>query len=126
MVLAATATEFFLVPHGTRVEASGDGQAFELPVRGPRIFVCRLEITESVEQQSLELSFWGSADGQDWGKMPLLKFPQRFYRGSTQMALDLSPRPEVKFIRARWEVNRWGRGLPRPRFAFHVTARPAG
>lgn len=126
MATPATTTEFYLVPRGTRVEANGDGEAFEVSPAGPRLFVIRLEITEVIEQESLELSLWGSANGQDWGSMPLLKFPQRFYRGSTQMVLDLSARPEVNFIHARWEVNRWGRGVPVPRFQFHVTARPAG
>jgi hypothetical protein len=32
------------------------------------------------------------------------------------MVLDLSHRPEVKFIRAHWELNRWGRGAPLPMF----------
>lgn len=118
-----TATDFPLVPANTRVEASGDGEAFDLAT-GPRLFLLEMEITETIEQESLELSLWGSADGQDWGAMPLLKFPQRFYRGSTRMALDLSRHPEVKFLRAHWELNRWGRGAPRPRFRFGVTARP--
>ena len=118
-----TAVEFQLVPANTLVEASGDGEAFEVS-SGPRLFVLEMEITETIEQESLELSLWGSADGQDWGAMPLLKFPQRFYRGSTRMALDLGRNPEIKFIRARWELNRWGRGVPRTRFRFGVTARP--
>ncbi len=126
MTTAATMTEFHLVPPGTEATASGDGQAFEIGVSGPRLFVVRLDIVKTIEQQSLELSLWGSADGQNWGTMPLLKFPQRFYTGSTQMALDLTARPEVRFIRARWELNRWGRVRPEPRFRFSVTARPAG
>jgi hypothetical protein len=32
------------------------------------------------------------------------------------MVLDLSLRPEIKFIRARSELNRWGRGAPLPMF----------
>lgn len=124
MTLTNTATELQLVPPNTRVEASGDGEAFEVSPGNPRLFLIRMEITEVVEQESLDLSLWGSADGKDWGTMPLLKLPQRFYPGSTQMVLDLSPQPEVRFIRARWDLNRWGRGVPRPRFRFGVTARP--
>jgi len=126
MATAATMTEFHLVPPETEVTASGEGQAFEVAPGGPRLFVVRLDVTKTIEQQSLELSLWGSADGQSWGTMPLLKFPQRFYAGSTQMALDLTARPEVRFLRARWELNRWGRVRPEPRFRFSVTARPAG
>ena len=123
MTPADTANEFQLVPANTLVEASGDGETFDVS-SGPRLFLLEMEITETIEQESLELSIWGSADGQAWGAMPLLKFPQRFYRGSTRMALELTRNPEVKFIRARWELNRWGRGLPQPRFRFGITARP--
>ncbi|HVH70173.1 MAG TPA: hypothetical protein VNB49_03565, partial [Candidatus Dormibacteraeota bacterium] len=59
---------------------------------------------------------YGSADGTTWTAKPLLKLPQQFYRGHTKMVLDLSLRPEVKFIRANWELNRWGRGAPQPMF----------
>ena len=138
MATAATMTEFHLVPPETEVTACGDGQAFEVAAGGPpagrspsvgvgpRLFVIRLDLSKTIEQQSLELSVWGSADGQSWGTMPLLKFPQRFYAGSTQMVLDLTARPEVRFIRARWDLNRWGRVRPEPRFRFTVAARPAG
>jgi len=126
MATAVTMTELHLVPPETEVTASGDGQAFEAAPGGPRLFVVRLDVTKTIEQQSLELSLWGSADGQSWGTMPLLKFPQRFYASSTQMVLDLTARPEIRFIRARWELNRWGRVRPEPRFCFTVTARPAG
>lgn len=121
-----TAAEFELVPASTLIEHNGDGAAVEVAPTGPRLFVIQLDITEQIDQESLELSIWGSPDGQSWGTMPLIKLPQRFYRGSAQMVLDLSPRPEVKFIRARWDVNRWGRGVPVPRFRFGVTARSAG
>lgn len=120
-----TVTELALVPAGTVVEADGAGDVFEVPTEGTRVFVVQMDITETVEQESLELSLWGSVDGQEWGVMPLVKFPQRFYRSSTRMALDLTHRPEVRFLRARWELNRWGRGRPTARFRFGVTARQA-
>ncbi|MBI4466899.1 MAG: hypothetical protein HY656_05690 [Acidobacteria bacterium] len=122
---AATAIEFYLVPRETGVTKSGDGQAIEVPPSGPRLFVIRMDITQVVEQESLELSIWASADGQNWGLMPLLKFPQRFYAGATQMVLDLNTRPEVRYLRAHWELNRWGRVRPEPLFGFQVTCKPA-
>jgi hypothetical protein len=125
MADTGTAIELALVPPATVEEANGEGKVFEVPAEGPRVWVAQLDITETVEQESLELAIWGSADGQSWGPMPLVKFPQRFYRGSTRMALDLTQRPEVRFLRARWELNRWGRGRPVPHFRFSVTARPA-
>ncbi len=32
------------------------------------------------------------------------------------MVLDLSLRPEINHLRARWELNRWGRVSPVPMF----------
>jgi hypothetical protein len=73
-------------------------------------------VSDQIEQESLDVSIWGSADGEVWPKRPLLKLPQQFYRGTTKLVLDLSLRPEVKFIRARWDLNRWGRVAPTPMF----------
>ncbi len=105
-----------LIPAGTRLEANGDGVALDISASATRTFLCRLTVTEQIEQESLDVSIWGSADGEIWTKKPLLKLPQQFYRGTTKMILDLSLRPETKFIRARWELNRWGRVAPTPMF----------
>jgi hypothetical protein len=105
-----------LIPAGTRMEANGDGAAFDISASASRTFLCRLSVTDQIEQESLDVSIWGSADGEAWTKKPLLKLPQQFYRGTTKMILDLSLRPETKFIRARWELNRWGRVAPTPMF----------
>jgi hypothetical protein len=37
--------------------------------------------------------------------------------------LDLTGQSDIKFVRAHWEVNRWGRGTEIPMFEFHVTIR---
>lgn len=79
-----------------------------------------LRVSEVIEQESLHISVWGSPDGSDWGAKALFWFPERFYRGVTPAALDLRQRPELKSLQARWEVNRWGRGYPRPYFKFGV------
>ena len=105
-----------LIPSETRLEASADGASFNISESATRTFLCRLTVTEQIEQESLDVSIWGSADGETWPKRPLLKLPQQFYRGSTKLVLDLSLRPEVKFIRARWDLNRWGRVAPTPMF----------
>lgn len=110
------ALEFSLIPAGTKLEATADGQAFDVSATETRTFFCVLSISDQIEQESLDVSIWGSADGQDFGKKPLLKIPQQFYRGTSKMVLDLSFRPEVKFLRARWELNRWGRVAPTPMF----------
>jgi hypothetical protein len=105
-----------LIPAETRLEASADGASFNISESATRTFLCRLIITDQIEQESLDISIWGSADGETWPKRPLLKLPQQFYRGTTKLVLDLSLRPEVKFIRARWDLNRWGRVAPTPMF----------
>jgi hypothetical protein len=81
-----------------------------------RTFLCHLTVTDQLEQESIDVSIWGSADGQEFGKKPLLKIPQQFYRGTTKMVLDISLRTEVKFLKAKWELNRWGRVAPTPMF----------
>jgi hypothetical protein len=110
------AMQFDLMPQGTRVEANGDGQKVDVAGSATRTFLCQLVIIDQIEQESIDVSIWGSEDGENWGSKPILKLPQRFYRGETRMVLDLSVRPEVKFIRAKWELNRWGRVAPLPMF----------
>jgi len=111
---------FALIPSANKLESNGDGQPFDVSTSETRTFLCLLTIIEQIEQESLEVSIWGSADGQDFGKRPLLKIPQQFYCGTTKMVLDISPRPEVKFLRARWELNRWGRVAPTPMFVAEL------
>ncbi|HXN29125.1 MAG TPA: hypothetical protein VN902_18505 [Candidatus Acidoferrales bacterium] len=121
------AVEFVLIPPGTRLTANGEGRPFDISSSETRTFICSMEITDQMEQESVDISVWGSADGQEFGKMPLLKMPQRFYRGETRQVLDLSLKPEVRFIRAKYELTRWGRVAPHPMFVlgFQVSEIPA-
>ena len=112
-------TTNYLVPE-VITETSGAGQPFDLgPLAGKRVLIL-LRITDIVEQESLQVSVWGSSDGSNWGGKPLFEYPQKFYQGVTPAALDLRQRPEVRFMQARWEMNRWGRGYPLPHFKFLV------
>jgi hypothetical protein len=108
--------ELSLIPANTILESNSVGQPIEISESESRTFFCVLTITEQIEQESLDVSIWGSPDGQEFGKLPLLKFPQQFYCGTTKMILDVTLRPEVKYLRARWDLNRWGRVSPTPRF----------
>jgi hypothetical protein len=105
-----------LIHAETKLLANSDGESFDISASASRTFLCILKITDQIEQESLDVSIWGSADGQDFGKRPLLKLPQQFYRGTTKIILDLSFRTELKFLRAKWELNRWGRVAPTPMF----------
>jgi hypothetical protein len=121
------AVEFDLIPAGTRLTANGDGEGLNIDSSQTRTFLCSMDITEQIEQESVDVSIWGSVDGQDWGKMPLLKMPQRFYRGDTRQVLDLAMKPEIRFLRAKWELTRWGRVAPHPVFVlgFYLIEIPA-
>ena len=121
------AVEFDLIPPGTRLTANGDGEAFNIDSSQTRTFLCSMDISEQIEQESIDVAIWGSVDGLDWGKMPLLKMPQRFYRGDTRQVLDLSTKPEIRFLRAKWELTRWGRVAPHPMFVvgFYLIEIPA-
>jgi|SRR5271165_327022 len=115
--------EASLVPEKTVVNAKGDGPAVDVSRAEGRVFLLTLAITNVVEQESLDVSVQGSADGTTWDPKPLVAFAQKFYREESPLLLDVSARPEVKFIRAHWEVGRWGRGSETPMFEFHVTLR---
>ncbi|PYX09371.1 MAG: hypothetical protein DMG88_06915 [Acidobacteria bacterium] len=110
----------FLVPQKTVVNAKGDGAPVEVGGASNRVFLLALEITNIVEQEALDVSIYGSADGATFGPKPLALFPQKFYRGTHPLLLDLTAHPDIKHIRAHWEVNRWGRGSETPMFEFQV------
>ena len=112
--------QFSLIPVGSKLEANGVSLPFDISSSESRTFLCRLTISEQLEQESLDVSIWGSADGQNFGKTPLLKIPQQFYCGSTKMVLDISFRTEVRFLQAKWELNRWGRVSPTPMFVAEL------
>ena len=109
----------FLLPE-TTVRDAGAGPAIDLrEERGGRLFVT-LGINRIVERESIEIGVWGSTDGTDWGNAPLLSYPQKFYCGTYQMSLDLTRRPDVKYLRARWEVSRWSRVSGQPLFTVYL------
>ncbi len=110
----------YLVNPGTVIDSSGQSAAYELGARAGKPLLLIVRIDEIIEQESLHVSIWGSADGETWDDKALFWFPQKFYRGATPAALDLSQRPEIKFLQARWETNRWGRGYPRPHFVVAI------
>ena len=113
----------FLLPE-TTVREAGTGSELKLDSFQGKPILLTLGITRIIEQESLDVAIWGSADGQEWGAKPLLTFPQKFYCGTYQMVLDLSPHPDVKHVRAKWSVQRWGKGDPKPLFGFYLFAQP--
>jgi len=113
----------FLVPQNTVVTAKGDGAPVDISGASHRVFLLSLNIAEIIEQESIDVSIYGSADGNAWGPKPVTYFPQKFYRAEHPLLLDLTAQPQVKFLRAHWQVARWGRGEPTPMFKFGVSIR---
>jgi hypothetical protein len=113
----------FLVPEKTVVNAKGDGPTIDTSGASNPVFLLSLNITAIVEQESLDVSIYGSTDGATWGPKPVTNFPQKFYQAEHPLLLDLTAHPEAKFLRAHWEVGRWGRGSETPMFEFNVTIR---
>ena len=109
----------FLLPE-TTVREAGAGPEVALGENQGGTLVLTFGITRIIEQQSIDLSLWGSPDGVTWGAKPIATFPQKFYCGTYQIVADLSTHPDVKYIRVKWAVNRWGKGEPKPLFSCYV------
>lgn len=119
--MTTSSNELILVPAGTVVSAKGDGAAVDISRAANRIFLVTLSITKIIEQESLDVSIFASADGAAWEAKSIASFPQKFYCEESPLLLDLAAHPNVKFVRAHWEVARWGRGTETPLFEFGVT-----
>ena len=109
----------FLLPE-TVIREDGSGPELDLGSARGRLLVVTMGITRILEQQSLDMSVWGSADNVNWGEKPLASFPQKFYCGSYQVLVDLTERPEVRYLRAAWKVNRWGYSPQKPLFGLYL------
>jgi hypothetical protein len=107
-----------LIAEKTVVTANGDGAIVDVRGAASRVFLLTLEVTRIIEQESLEVSVSGSVDGAAFGAKPVAAFPQKFYCGESPLLLDLTAHPDVKFVRAHWEVARWGRGTETTMFEF--------
>jgi len=109
-----------LIPEKTIITAKGDGASVDISAAGSRVLLLSLAITRIIEQESLDVTIFGSPDGANFATK-LTAFPQKFYRGEHPMLLDLTQQPAIKFLRAHWEVNRWGRGVETPMFEISLT-----
>ncbi|HWY46313.1 MAG TPA: hypothetical protein VNX70_02955 [Bryobacteraceae bacterium] len=115
----------FLLPEGI-ARADGTGPEFQLGPNRGKLLVLTLGITRIIEQESLDVSIWGSADGENWGLRPLTKFPPKFYCGIYSVLLNLASQPDIGFVRVDWKMSRWSRGEATPMFGFYVYAEESG
>ena len=111
----------FLIPE-TTVREAGTVPVSGLGEQPCGMLTLTLGLTRIIEQESIDLSIWASTDGTDWGTAPVASFSQKFYCGTYQVLLDLSERPDVRFLRAKWQVNRWGKGDSKPLFGLYLFA----
>lgn len=115
--------DVLLVPENTIITAKGDSEPVDISDSSSPTLLATLTITKVVEQESIEVSFFTSADGATWEAKPLVTLPQKFYIGEYPLLVDLSSASGAKFLRAHWEVNRWGRGPVTPSFEVSLRVR---
>ena len=83
-----------------------------------------LQITRIMEQQTLDAVIWGSPDGMEWGMRPLFRLPHRYYCGSYHHVLDLSVRPEVRYLRLEYRLRGWLPQSPHSLASLSATLTP--
>ena len=115
----------FLLPESI-ARADGTGPEYDLGSKRGKLLVLTLGITRILEQESLEISVWGSSDGENWSLRPLATFPPKSYCGIYSVLLNLASRPDVRFVRVGWKMSRWTRSEPMPMFGFYVYAEESG
>ena len=115
--------DLFLVPERTVITSNGDSAPADISAAESRAFLVTLSVTAIVEQESIELSVFVSADGNAWDAKPVAASAQKFYVGEYPLLVDLSQNPEARFLRAHWDVSRWGRGSTTPHFEASVRLR---
>jgi len=111
----------FILPE-TTVREAGTSAALDLEDARGGVILVTLGITRIIEQESLDVALWGSPDNAEWGAKPLMAFPQKFYCGTYQLLLDLRAHPDVQFVRAKYQAQRWGKGDSKALFGMYVFA----
>jgi hypothetical protein len=112
-----------LVPAKTVITTKGDSEPLDVSAASNPVFLATLSITKIVEQESIEVTFFTSTDGTTWEAKPVASLPQQFYVGEYPLLVDLSQASSARFLRAHWEVNRWGRGPATPSFEVGLRVR---
>ena len=115
----------FLLPESI-ARADGMGPEIDLGSKRGKLLVLTLGITRILEQESLEVSVWGSTDGENWGSRPLATYPPKFYCGIYSILLNLVSRQEVRFVRVQWKMSKWSRQEFTPMCGFYLYTEESG
>ncbi len=106
----------YLVPE-TECREDGAGPVLEAH---PAQCLLTLGITHVMEREGLEVSIWGSEDGENWGAKPLVEFPRKSYCGRYSMTIDLRNMTGIRQLRAAWKMRSWAQESRGPLFGFYV------
>jgi hypothetical protein len=109
----------FFVPE---IIAREDGATDQIALRekSGKPLLLTLGITRVLEQESLDVSIWGSADGEQWRQ--IAAYPKKFYCGSYLLLVDLARETHIRYLRVQWRMGRWGETEPGPIAGFYVAA----
>ena len=113
----------FLAPAKTVVTAKGDSEPLDISGANSRVFLLTLLISSIVEQEGMDVLVYTSADGTTWDTRAVGGMEQKFYPGEYPLMVDLSEKPDAKFVRVHWDVYRWGRGGTNPSFEISIRLR---
>jgi hypothetical protein len=91
----------YLLPE-TETREDGAGPAIETSPSPNAEAVVTLGITQALEREGLQVSIWGSPDGESWGPQPLAEFPAKSYCGRYTLPLNLNG---IRKIRAAWKMR---------------------
>ena len=109
------------------VEGDGFGPTVDVSRESGKLLVVTLAITRLLQQESLEISVWGSPDGTDWGTRPLTSFPQKFYCGLYSILLNLAAQRQIAYLRLQWKIKILAKaGNIAPLAGFYVQAEESG
>jgi hypothetical protein len=109
----------FLLPE-TTVREAGSGPVIDISGQQGGAMILTLGITRILEKESIDVAIWGSPDGVRWGSAPLASYPSKCYCGVYQLHLDLSARPDVRYLRVQWDAGRWSMGKGKPLFTIYL------
>ncbi|HEX3879546.1 MAG TPA: hypothetical protein VHW24_21335 [Bryobacteraceae bacterium] len=109
----------FLLPE-TTVREAGIGPVVDIGEARAGTLILTLGITRILEKEHIDVAIWGSSDGVNFGTIPIAAYPQKCYCGTYQMHLDLSTRPDVKYLQVQWDAGRWSVGKGKPLFTLYM------
>ena len=112
----------FLFPETQVRNKEGEGPAIAVENGAGKTLQLTLGIVDVNEQASLDVAVYGSKDGAAWEPKPLASFPQKFYKGTYTVVLDLSSAPEMQHLKVKYKANRWGHWTTGPEVRFYVFA----